>query len=133
MIYEVDKFCKLLAKGNPKVIEPLFAEHLCFCSQEWETLKTLKSLAITQTTVTQYVGYALGKISDYKKGTGQDANKNFYHAIRLLKEAKRMVEGENPQVWFTGEDREYLMSIRRGEHSGKIIHSFLCFLTAVII
>jgi len=41
--------------------------------------------------------------------------KNLYHAIRLITEAKRMVEGNAPKVWWEGKEREYLMAIRRSE------------------
>jgi len=54
------------------------------------------------------------KIIDWKKNPGKDI-KNLYHAIRLITEAKRMVEGNAPKVWWEGKEREYLMAIRRSE------------------
>ncbi|EFA74879.1 hypothetical protein PPL_11913 [Heterostelium album PN500] len=42
-------------------------------------------------------------------------NKKLYHTIRLLNETVRMLDGKDPEVFLTGEHREYIMSIRRGE------------------
>ncbi len=62
------------------------------------------------------MSYALSQIHNFIKGKGPTpVPKKFYHAIRLLKEAERIATGKWPQVWHENEDREYLLSIRRGE------------------
>ncbi len=43
--------------------------------------------------------------------------KNLMHTMRLLLCAKSIAETGVPKVCFEGEERDYLMSIRRGEHS----------------
>jgi hypothetical protein len=43
--------------------------------------------------------------------------KNLMHTMRLLICAKSIAETGVPKVRFDGDDRDYLMSIRRGEHS----------------
>lgn len=35
---EVEKFAELLDKGNPKLIEPLFAKKLLWSTPEWDAL-----------------------------------------------------------------------------------------------
>ena len=48
--------------------------------------------------------------------------KNMMHTMRLLICAKSIAETGVPKVRFDGDDRDYLMSIRRGEHSyGEIL------------
>ena len=43
--------------------------------------------------------------------------KNLMHTMRLLLCAKSIAEAGVPKVRFEGEEKDYLMSIRRGEHS----------------
>jgi hypothetical protein len=42
-------------------------------------------------------------------------NKKYYHTLRLLNEAKRIVAFEEPKVWIEGEERDLLMQVRAGE------------------
>lgn len=89
-------------------------------------MKKVRKCVLSQHTVDQYVGYALGKVKDFRDGKGTDT-KNFYHALRLLNEAKRIVDGGyslnnsiertgNPNVWIDGKEREFLMEVRKGIH-----------------
>jgi len=143
VIYEVAYFCRLLLKGNPKLVEPLFVEHLCYQSPEWKELKKIRNSFITKNTIHQYVGYSMAQLGQAQRSSKQQQqqqqqqqhsqsqeekqeknqddvksreSKKYYHTIRLLLEAKRMIEGKEPTVWFNDDDpnRDYLMSIRRG-------------------
>lgn len=117
-MYEAAKYCELLLKGNPKVVEPLFAEHFTWQSEEWRELKKLRHHLMTRVTVDQYVSYALSQLGDYVKGRGaKPPAKKFYHAFRLMQEARRIITHGAPRVWYEDgdEDRAFLMSIRRGE------------------
>jgi predicted nucleotidyltransferase len=113
-LYEVKRYCELLLKGNPKVIEPLFTDHLCWQSEEWLTLKMQGKNFLTQVTCKQYVKFAQSQIF-----APEPTAKQFYHAIRLLTEAERIVLGHEPQVWFADgtEEKEFLMSVRTGKVS----------------
>jgi hypothetical protein len=52
-------------------------------------------------TVDQYVSYALSQVGDYLKGKGaKPPAKKFYHALRLMQEARRIVTHGAPRVWY---------------------------------
>jgi len=114
VIHEFTKFIKLVLKGNPKLIEPLFCNHYCYKSEEYIKSFDNNTGFLSIHTLDQYVSYSRGKVMEWKKNPGKDI-KNLYHAIRLISEAKRMVEGNPPKVWWEGKDREHLMAIRRSE------------------
>ncbi|KAL6058512.1 hypothetical protein QOT17_014784 [Balamuthia mandrillaris] len=113
-IYEVSKYAELLLKGNPKVIEPLFAKHNCWTHPLWHLLQNKREAFLTQTTLAQYVKYSRSQLHDAKELSGQPKHKKLCHALRLMREAYRISRGEGPMVWFEGEERDYLLSIRSG-------------------
>jgi hypothetical protein len=45
---------------------------------------------------------------------GKPNEKFSYHIIRLLNDAKSIAEGKEPQIYKTGEERDFLMKIRGG-------------------
>jgi len=116
--YEAAKYCELLLKGNPKVVEPLFAEHYRWESEEWQELKKLRHHLMTQVTVNQYVSYSLSQLGDYLKGKGdKPPAKRFYQALRLMQEAHHIICHRTPRLWYEEdcEERAFLLAIRRGE------------------
>eukprot|EP00026_Physarum_polycephalum_P004913 Phypoly_transcript_04939.p1 GENE.Phypoly_transcript_04939~~Phypoly_transcript_04939.p1 ORF type:complete len:562 (+),score=105.19 Phypoly_transcript_04939:362-2047(+) len=113
-VFELLMFCKLVLKGNPKLIEPLFSTHLCYDSPNWVELQKVRSSFLSKSVISQYLSYVHSQLKDIQKGEGEK-KKKYYHALRLLGEAKRMVEGGVPKVWIDGEERDFLLSIRRGE------------------
>lgn len=122
--HEIRKFCQLLLKGNPGIIEMLFTEKFIFATPEWLELKERRNDFLTQTAVRQYLGYAEGQLKKlfahsgeaglHTKG-GRYSEKWAYHLVRLLGDAKRIATGGEPIVWKEGEERDLLMKIRTGE------------------
>lgn len=122
--HEIRKFCQLLLKGNPGVVEMLFTEAFDFTTPEWLELREHRRDFLTQTAVKQYLGYAEGQLKKlfahsgeaglHTKG-GKYSEKWAYHLVRLLGDAKRIVTGGEPIVWKEGEERDLLMRIRTGE------------------
>jgi predicted nucleotidyltransferase len=121
--HEVAKFCRLLMKGNPGIVEMLFTEKFDHTTQEWHELREHRNDFLTQTAVRQYLGYAEGQLKKlfahsgeaglHTKG-GKFSEKWAYHLVRLLGDAKRIAEGGKPVVWKDGEERDLLMQIRTG-------------------
>lgn len=104
--------CQLILKGNPKVIEPLFQDHLCKSNGEWWTqLRNIRDLSLTETTARQYLGFASSQLHDSQKGRGK-SSKKFYHALRLLYETQSILHSSRPSVWISGPLRTLLMAIR---------------------
>ena len=121
--HEVGKFCELLLKGGPAVLEMLFTDrhHFVGASLSWNELLNHREQFITQRAVTQYLGYARGQLarldSDrplHTKG-GSYNTKWAYHIVRLVQDAKRLAQGKPPVVWREGPEREYLMQVREGK------------------
>lgn len=130
-IHEVRKFCELLLKGNPGIVEMLFTDRLCIESDQWKFLKSLRRNFLTQQTVKQYLGYVEGQLKKHAKGSylhtsgGQPTEKWAYHMTRLVLDAKRIVLGDEPTVWKEGDERQLLMDIRNGETSPAIAEQFV--------
>uniref|UniRef100_A0A6B2L2M2 Nucleotidyltransferase n=1 Tax=Arcella intermedia TaxID=1963864 RepID=A0A6B2L2M2_9EUKA len=116
-IYEVTKYCKLLCKGNPKLIEPLYSERFVWSTPEWEGIKLIRSISLNQTTVTQYKQYSRQQIHNFENDRKQNItnSKKLYHGLRLAIEAHTITLQKPPRIWFEGEDREYLLKIRNNQ------------------
>ncbi len=119
--HEVGKFCRLLLKGNPGIVEMLFTERLYWGGYHWDKLRKLRKEFLTQDTVNAYLGYCHGQLDRLQKGSrlhtsqGEYNTKWAYHLMRLLGDVDRICQGGEPQVWKSGAERDYLMSIRLGE------------------
>ena len=60
--YEIFKFCNLLIKGNPTIIEMLFTNKNSFVTNEWNELKEHRVEFLTKKCVLQYLGYLNGQL-----------------------------------------------------------------------
>lgn len=131
--HEVGKFCNLLLKGNPGVIECLFTNKMIWMDNRFEQLYNWRQQFLSKTVVNQYLGYAKGQLSKLRHGTslhttgGKFSEKWAYHLVRLLYDAQRIADGLHPLVWKeTGtEEHTYLMNIRNGNVSQKEIDAFV--------
>jgi predicted nucleotidyltransferase len=94
-VIEVTKFVQLLAKGNPKLVEPLFAPHLTWHTSEWDGAVAVRRAAINKITVIQYLSYSKQKLKSAKEAFEKKELpwKDLYHALRLAKEATRIANG----------------------------------------
>jgi uncharacterized protein len=126
-LHEAGKFCTLLLKGNPAIIEMLFTEKMCFESPEWLRLKSLRKKFLSKQVVEQYIGYATGQLRKLQNGIGlhtrggKYSEKWAYHLVRLLQDALRIVRGGYPIVWKDNSDRDFLMRIRNEKFTWKEI------------
>ena len=120
--YGVGKFCRLLMKGNPTMIEALFTDKGCIQQREWRALVRERQSFITARALKQYLGYVEGQLRKHAKGHnlhtsgGRYNTKWAYHVMRLLGDAERIATGRPPQVWKEGSERAQLMRIRRGAY-----------------
>lgn len=117
--HEIGKFSRLLLTGNPGILEMLFTEDLCFVTESWIELKKNRKDFLTKQAVRNYLGYAEGQlralISGKKNGLANE--KPAYHLIRVLNDARRIVEGNEPVVVKSGKELEFLMKIRHNQVS----------------
>lgn len=111
--HEAGKFCRLLLRGNPGILEMLWTDRMTYESDEWNSLKQHRRKFLSQQAVDQYVGFAESQIKLIKRQGFRE--KSAYHLVRLLQDAKRIAAGGEPVVWKEGEEREELMEIRSGK------------------
>lgn len=119
-VHEVGKFCDLLLKGNPGIVEMLFTDRMCWAHEKWTSLKENRKKFLCQRAVKQYLGYAQGQIKRLEAGMsvhskgGKVGEKWAYHMYRLSLDAKRIADGGEPLVWKEGDEKAQLMQIRDG-------------------
>jgi len=126
-IHEVGKFCLLLLKGNPTIVEALFTERFTISEMDaWTYLTTIRDKFLSRRVVRQYLGYCQGQIHKLAAhgGTGglhtaggKYSSKWAYHIIRLAWQARDIAMGREPRPWMEGGERDILMKIRAGEWS----------------
>lgn len=116
--HETGKFCRLLLKGNPEVVETLFTEHWQVMTTAWEELRAIRETFLNQRTVKQYLGYCSGQLQRLLSGNRLVYNTEWaYHLIRLALDSRRIAIGLHPKIWKEGKEREHLMAIRAGEYT----------------
>lgn len=119
--HEVRLFASLVNKGSPNAIESLFCDRMIHVTAAWENLRAIRHRFVTQRCVRNYVGYGQGQLKKYLAGRtlhtagGKPGEKWLYHVVRLAKQAVRLAEGGMPNNWAEGEDRDFILRIRRKE------------------
>jgi len=120
VIHEVGKFCRLLLKGNPTIVETLFTERMVQTNRVWDELKAERERFLSVRAVKQYLGYATGQLKRLKadKGlhtTGGTYNTKWaYHLTRLLHDAIDIMAERTIDPYVTGARRAALLEIRAG-------------------
>lgn len=119
-VHEIKKFCDLLIKGNPGIIEMLFTDRFMWSDPKWKPLYEARKKFLCTNVVKQYLGYSVAQLQRFKhskpvhsKG-GVAGEKWCYHMVRVAWDAERIALGGEPLVWKTGEEKEKLMAIRTG-------------------
>jgi len=126
-VHEIGKFCRLLLKGNPTIVEALWSDHHTYTTPAWERLRGMRRKFLSTHTVKSYLGYAKGQLQKLTHGSylhttgGKYNTKWACHLIRLLTDAKRIADGGEPVVWQERSERDILMSIRTGVYSEHLV------------
>lgn len=119
--HEVRRFAEMLNEGTPAAIESMFCDRMIHVTPPWEALRLIRHRFVTQKCVKKYIDYGKGQLNKYLKGEavhskgGKPGEKWLYHVVRLAKQAVRIAEGRMPCNWTEGEDREYILDIRRSK------------------
>lgn len=97
--FEARMMAEMLLKGNPNVVELLFAPSAHFCSKEFEFLRQHRRKLISEYAMVQYdswVKWHLARIASGSKA--ERAGKLFYHALHKLAGLQCLARGEDPVV-----------------------------------
>lgn len=128
--HEVGKFCNLLLKGNPGILEMLFTELFAVEDPDWIILYDNRKKFLSRQAIGHYIGYAEGQLKRLKAGTclktsGSEYNTKWaYHMLRLLNDANRIATGGEPEVWKHGVEKKFLMDVRHGVYSPEEVECF---------
>jgi len=122
-LHEVKKFCDLLLKGNPGIIEMLFTDKMLWFDTRWQPLRDARRTFLSKNVVKQYLGYSMAQLQRLEHGKpihskgGEYGLKWAYHMVRVGWDALRIARGGEPLLWKDGEEKAKIMEIRRGEWS----------------
>ena len=129
--YEIGKFMKLVAGGNPTVSELLWLDSYTHMTPIGELLVENRNIFLsTKAVMNAYRGYAMGQAQDLSRRQleGKDgydsALKNRFakhtrHCFRLLLQARQLLETGHLTVKVTPEQREWLFKM--GEQSPETV------------
>ena len=129
-IYNIVKFFRLCADGNPNMVDLLFTPRRCvtFSTPIGEIVRSNRHLFLSKKCWHTYKGYAYSQLSKMKKkkkiSTDQPSNRDAdikkhgystkfaYHLVRLLNQVEQILTEHTLNL---ERNREQLKSIRRGE------------------
>lgn len=112
-LYEVGRFCELIQSGNPMIMQMLFTNQLYWCTPEFEELRKKRNVLLSKATVNAYIGYVRNELKQALGKEKFEQAKYYYHAYRLIFELERLIKNEAPHIQISGEEREFLLKIRR--------------------
>jgi predicted nucleotidyltransferase len=121
--HEIAKFCALLRKGNPGIVEMLFTERDQIVTPAWAELITIRDAFINMQTLRSYIGYCEGQLQRLRSGTrlhttgGEYNTKWAYHLVRLAFDAERIAAGNPPVVFKEGVELDTLMAVRARKYT----------------
>lgn len=129
--HEVGKFCALLMKGNPGIMEHLWTSQWPSCAlwePAWTELRGERKKFLCSHSVGQYLGYINGQLTrlqkdmkkkkDVQEGRHAYKEKWVYHILRLAEDARRIASGDEPLIWWLDSpERDHLMKVRNYEFS----------------
>jgi predicted nucleotidyltransferase len=119
--HELRRFAEMLNSGSPAAVESLFCERMILLTPPWIKLREMREKFVTKQCVNKYVQYGQGQLKRYLAGQpvsttgGKPGEKWLYHVLRLAMQAVKLAEGELPNNWHEGEEREMILKIRRKE------------------
>jgi len=118
--HELGKFCQLLLKGNPGIVECLFTEQFCVQMWPFTELVAERRRFLTARCVEAYAAYARSQLHRLEAGRsvhasgGDPTEKWAFHMARLMQDATRIAQGKDPEVVKTGVARQFLLNLREG-------------------
>lgn len=117
--WELGKFVRLALQCNPNILEVLFSPEVIEATSVGHELLAMRGQFLSQRAYPRYRGYAQSEFAkiERQRASGRDMNwKNAMHTLRLLSAACGLFETSTLPV-HVGEQRDWLLSVRRGEHA----------------
>lgn len=134
--HEIGKFMKLVMSGNPTVTELLYLDSYTLLKPEGKLLVDNRSAFLsTKAVMNAYRGYAFSQAKKLNNRTDQGLDgydsslknrfsKHTRHCLRLLMQARQLLETGTLNVKVTPEQREYLFAM--GEKTAdEVVNEFM--------
>lgn len=124
--WELQKYLRLCLGANPNVLDTLYTDMVIQTSDIADELRRFRHMFLSKKAYHTYTGYAYSQLKLVTKKEGDSSEvdwKNAMHLTRLLIVGLHVLTDEVVLV-DVGDNRSFLMSIRRGEQPLSIIHSF---------
>lgn len=114
--HEIGHYMRLLMKGNPNIVEMLFApdDVVHERSPIWNLLVELREGFITSRMASAYRGWALQELANFESGRIKDNPKRLSHIPRLVYELSDAVKYRFMQPRLTGRRLEFVMDVKEG-------------------
>jgi predicted nucleotidyltransferase len=136
VIYNIVKYFRLCADGNPNMIDSLFTPANCIktCTQVGNMVRENRKIFLSKKCWHTFKGYAYSQMSKIRSGANKSNPKRqeninkfgydlkfSYHLVRLINEVEQiLVEGDLDLQ----RNREQLKSIRKGEWTLEEVESY---------
>lgn len=123
VVYGLNKFVNLAMKGNPSVIELLYAEPLEGHTY-WNQIVNIRHLFITKKTISSYKGIINKLLIDMHSGKGRVDliekfgydTKNASHIYRLISDYTSILEYGRPKAMLTDGAKAMASAIKSGTY-----------------
>ena len=120
-ILELGYVLQQLREGNSQSLDLLFFDGpIFFSTPEWESVRAKRKEVLGMELFSQYLKGASGMFQTSLKKNP----KRIYNSLRKFGECLRMLKGEEPKVYLTGEERERLLNFRRSLLEAKDVKPF---------
>ncbi|MFF1689834.1 MULTISPECIES: DNA polymerase beta superfamily protein [unclassified Streptomyces] len=117
--WELERFCELALRANPNILECLHSPLVEHVTDTGRELLDLRQAFLSQQVHATFTGYALGqrkKLDADVRQYGAPRWKHAMHLLRLLASCRDLLRTGRLTL-DVGEDREGLLSVKRGEVS----------------
>jgi len=124
--WEVERFCELALKANPNVLEVLWSPLVEVQTELGTELVALRDAFLSQLVYQTFSGYVLSQFKRIEadlRQRGQPRWKHVMHLLRLLLSARSLLR-EGTLRLDVGDERERLLSVKRGEMDWDTVESW---------
>ena len=122
--YELRLFIEQLLKGSIPIFELLLNDELDYAAPFWEELRANRHKLVTEKLITQFFGFIRTHLKPIENGKYADDPKKerklFYQAFHKLGLLSKLMCGEIPPLRPSGEEKEFIMRIRKGPLAGDL-------------
>ncbi|GAA0910215.1 nucleotidyltransferase domain-containing protein [Streptomyces thermoalcalitolerans] len=130
--WELERFCALALRANPNILECLHSPLVEYVDDTGRELLALREAFLSRQVYETFTGYALGQRRRLEAGLrarGVPRWKHAMHLLRLLASARDLLRTGRLTL-DVGDERDRLLSVKRGEVPWPTVESWMTRLAA---